>query len=147
MNRQLIRQFGVRNRLLKELGLKNYQEYLKSNIWKQIKQKIANRRTKQKDFWKKCMICGSTRYIQIHHVKYTKIKEVSLHALRPLCNRCHQQIHIISLSSNLSLRVSIKAWRRIYNKFKNNLPYNLIHTDVLKHSQRNSTKTTSKRRR
>lgn len=68
-----------------------YHLYIKSKFWK-------NRRNKYfKDFEKKCFICNSIKYIQVHHLEYdNKLFGIEKdEMLVSLCLDCHEQFHLI----------------------------------------------------
>lgn len=84
-----------------------YQEYLKSDEWKLIKQK-AGRRKK----FKKCFICGSTERIELHHKTYKWMHSAhELRAIVALCRIHHEKVHEYARKENISVRL---ATNRIY---------------------------------
>lgn len=93
MKNVLAFQYFKRNKKLKELGFENYQEYLKSDIWKAIKLKIAKRQKEGVEHWCKCHGCRR-RDCQLipHHVRY-KLRGTSLGSIFMVCQDCHQKIH------------------------------------------------------
>lgn len=75
---------------------KNYREYLKSNEWKEIKSLVLKRDGN------KCIKCGSSNSLQIHHTTYVNIfNEVeNLDDLITLCSKCHMEEHNIEVCIN-----------------------------------------------
>lgn len=65
-----------------------YANYLKSEHWKEFKIK------KQINTLKRCSICASTIYVELHHFFYTyPWDNVKLSDTRWLCRKCHQCAH------------------------------------------------------
>lgn len=68
------------------MNKQQYQEYLRSDHWKQLRaKKVGNKR--------RCGICGETHGIQVHHMFYRNIYDVQTSDLRRLCDRCHGTFH------------------------------------------------------
>ncbi len=65
-----------------------YQEYLKSNHWKETK---ARFRKKVKG--RRCQFCGATGELHIHHRTYERLGRERLKDLVQLCEECHKAIH------------------------------------------------------
>lgn len=79
-------------------GQKRYQEYLKSDHWKDLnerKRSIANKR---------CAICGFTGSTDNHHLTYRDWYSVSTSDLRLLCRRCHRVTHELINSGQLRFK-------------------------------------------
>ena len=80
-----------KERLYKKRIPKKYNIYIKSEFWKKRRNKYF------KDFGRKCFICGSVKYIQIHHLEYDNnyygIEKDEM--LVNLCRECHEQFHSI----------------------------------------------------
>lgn len=64
-----------------------YREYLKSDHWKNLKD------SKAKKSKKRCAICGVSNRLDLHHVLYRNILDVTLGDLRWLCRECHNTAH------------------------------------------------------
>lgn len=64
----------------------NYQDYLKSEDWK-------NKRNKKRSKKLRCSICASTEKIDVHHLNYKNLYDVEQTDLRKLCRRCHYLTH------------------------------------------------------
>lgn len=114
LNKTTIGQFSARNRRLRRMGFNSYQDFLKSDVWKKLKEYIFNK----KEF-KECHICGSIRYLVPHHRRYTNLHNI--HSLRKmsrdlicLCGDCHTKVHEFNLSSNGDgLNSSIRKLKRL----------------------------------
>lgn len=66
----------------------NYQEYLKTQRWKQIKAiKLS--------YNNKCQLCGSKDNLQVHHSTYEHVGDEKNHLedLIVLCKDCHAKFH------------------------------------------------------
>lgn len=72
------------------------QEYLKSEHWRLLKQQALLR-------YNSCGICGN-HSVDVHHVSYRNLYDVTLEDLRTVCRRCHSEIH--RLIENGTLRLS-----------------------------------------
>jgi hypothetical protein len=99
LNNTTIGQFAARNRRLKRLGFASYQDFLNSDIWKRLKHFAM-----EKPEFQKCVICGNTKYIILHHRRYTNLHNI--HSLKKmsrdlvsLCRNCHEKVHVFNLSS------------------------------------------------
>lgn len=64
----------------------DYKEYLKTEDWKQ---KRALKNSKRR----RCAICGSTKNIEVHHLIYKNLFDITQTDLRKLCQRCHSLTH------------------------------------------------------
>ena len=79
-----------RNKALPYLGYANYQEYLKSDDWKALRQiKLAESSV--------CQCCGSNKKISIHHYCYNDSVMLGLFPglLIVVCDQCHELIEFI----------------------------------------------------
>lgn len=61
--------------------------YLKSKRWT----KLRRRKLKEQDF--KCNRCGAIKPLQVHHVDYKNVFDVTLSDLEVLCVPCHAKEH------------------------------------------------------
>lgn len=66
---------------------KQYQDYLKSNEWAQLKIDLFNYRGRS------CEICGVNYSLQVHHLTYENIFNEEPEDLIILCKKCHQKQH------------------------------------------------------
>lgn len=74
-------------KLKPEMNKTEYQNYLKSDHWKNLKSE------KEKSRSKRCAICGDDRLVDLHHLRYKNIVDVDTSDLRWLCRRCHFLTH------------------------------------------------------
>lgn len=69
---------------------KKYILYIKSKFWKTRRNKYF------RDYGKKCMVCGSCKYVQLHHIEYRNsdfgFEEDK--TLIALCRDCHEEFHL-----------------------------------------------------
>ena len=64
-----------------------YKEYLKTEDWKFAKNSVLV-------FWDhRCMICNSTKKLQVHHRTYERVGREQMNDLVPLCESCHTLFH------------------------------------------------------
>jgi hypothetical protein len=104
-------QFQYRNDQLRDKGYEDYQEFLKSDFWKELKEKL-----KQKPFYQKCSCCGNKEEIELHHINYKDILNSSSERfIFPVCRDCHQKIHNISREQNISFKNASRKLRKINN--------------------------------
>lgn len=66
----------------------NYEEYLQSKHWKQIRAIMLNK-------FGKCQVCGSIDNLEVHHNSYEHVGEEKNHLedLVVLCHDCHSLFH------------------------------------------------------
>ena len=64
---------------------KLYKEYLKSRHWKEFKKNFPKNR--------KCISCGSTVNLHLHHHTYLNIGNENINELDWLCEACHRITH------------------------------------------------------
>lgn len=74
---------------LRTLGFKNYQQYLKSRLWKRIRRTVFSLKGRS------CVICGR-RATEIHHARYhlCDLAGEVLTYLHPICHNCHTFIEV-----------------------------------------------------
>lgn len=68
-----------------------YKEYIKSKFWRIRRSKYF------KKYGKKCMVCGSIKSINLHHIEYNN-SEFGFEedkTLIVLCRDCHEEFHSI----------------------------------------------------
>lgn len=98
---------------LKLLGISSYKEYLSSNYWKQIKDKMYSSKIP-----KKCYCCGSSKQLNVHHKKY-KLRDIDSKILTNfifLCNDCHREVHNLQKDNKyLTINQATKKYRSIKN--------------------------------
>lgn len=67
----------------------NYSEFLQSDYWLQVREWIIERDNHT------CQHCGTSYYLQVHHLTYEHHGKEHLHPedLITLCRSCHEQVH------------------------------------------------------
>jgi hypothetical protein len=71
---------------VQKLGYANYEEYLKSDHWQDI------RRRWRETYGYRCP-CGSTLFLHLHHKTYKRLGKEELEDLIYLCRSCHHKEH------------------------------------------------------
>jgi hypothetical protein len=91
--------YGSRNEKLDQLGYSGYKEYLKSDIWKALRDERLRR-------FPNCTFCGC-KATEVHHYCYHKLVLLGcMNALLfPVCSNCHEEIEFTGGRKN-SLRES-----------------------------------------
>jgi hypothetical protein len=80
--------YSTRNELLIAFGYRTYKQYLKSDEWKAIRQRVFQQ-------YSECICCDRAAEV-VHHVKYDSATLLGLHTLNlaPLCRSCHERMEI-----------------------------------------------------
>lgn len=94
----LVKTYKERDIILIEIGYKNYQEYLNSDLWKGIRRKVFSK------YGSKCKICENEARV-VHHKGYGKniLLGLMLEPLIPLCHSCHTKIEFHDNGNKRSL--------------------------------------------
>lgn len=87
-----------------------YQAYINSKEWQETRQRIFNR----DNF--RCVKCGCSKNLQVHHITYENLGEEKDADLVTLCDKCHNSIHSLTTNDYLAL-----AYANAYN-VSNNSP-------------------------
>lgn len=87
VNDQAGKNYVSRNEWLRLLGFANYQEYLASDLWKNIRREVY--KAKGHD----CFLCGNQAQA-LHHNRYHKndLTGKRMKFIFPICNLCHREI-------------------------------------------------------
>jgi hypothetical protein len=64
-----------------------YEAYIKSDEWREI----AAKRMKKDGY--KCVMCGATINLCVHHLTYDNLGTEPLTDLITLCKKCHKNLH------------------------------------------------------
>lgn len=85
-------------------GLDNdYGSFLKSDHWTETKNKAKSRPSK----YSKCLCCGSSHNIELHHKSYKFINTKNeLLNIVPLCREHHQEVHDYAKEEQVSVRIA-----------------------------------------
>jgi len=68
----------------------DYSTYLQSDDWQQ------KRSRKFRESRRRCAICQSTQFLEVHHLVYRNWFDVQMSDLRILCSRCHEVAHSLT---------------------------------------------------
>lgn len=71
-----------------------YKEQLNDKRWSEFREHVFKHRGR------KCEVCGSTKFLQIHHLRYKKKHyawEYKVKDMRVLCKTCHEKTHCVDL--------------------------------------------------
>lgn len=90
-------------------GKTEYAKYLKSNWWKERKEKYWNKHKKI------CFCCG-LEATELHHYDYTVLGKEKDYNLIPLCRSCHQEIHDKVKEKKFTLKKAHYQLRSMFNK-------------------------------
>ena len=78
---------GTVIRALKVKYIMSYQDYLKSNHWKELRKQY-----RESSLPKYCLVCKNPNF-QLHHRSYVRLGKEELLDLIPLCGKCHWKVH------------------------------------------------------
>ena len=84
-------------RKLSSLGYSSYNEYLRSDHWKDVKRRYFSSKIVPKDENGRfcCFACQrSDTLLNVHHKTYKRLGKERLHDLVLLCEECHVKAHI-----------------------------------------------------
>lgn len=81
-----VHEYETRKRLLKVLGFKTTDDYLRSAHWIELAALVRVRDRNQ------CQVC-QTRPVHVHHLTYTRLGGELLDDLVALCASCHAKVH------------------------------------------------------
>lgn len=98
--------YSKRNRILRKMGFPTYGDYLKSDLWKEIRGRVFQ----VKGQW--CRMCSTTA-TQLHHQRYSKsdLDGSRLKYIFPICGTCHKFVEFAEDGTKLDL---IEV-RRLFN--------------------------------
>lgn len=121
--------YRKRARSLKKLGFDSYEEYLKSNLWKEVKRRVF------REFGNNCLLCPAHAET-VHHNRYN-IADLSGRNLRhvvPICHSCHR---IVEFDGETKL--TLKQARMKYKSLRNDRLSGNHLTDVIMNYSANET--------
>ena len=95
---------------IRTLDFKKYEEYLKSDIWKESRKRFISSREELK-----CFCCESNKNLQVHHRTYARLGKEYLTDLVLLCSNCHKKTHDLAGFDPKNL---YNAHRRLRTKLK-----------------------------
>lgn len=71
--------------LARNAGFKDYQEYLESSHWINLKSRCDLR---------ECCVCGGENWVLGHHIRYRNLVDVVPEDIAPMCKLCHDDFHM-----------------------------------------------------
>lgn len=98
--------YQSRNAVLRTLGFRNYGEYLQSELWRKVRDKVFAIKGKA------CYLCGGRAW-QVHHNRYHKndLTGKRVRFINPICGDCHHEIEF-SDGEKVDLRDAAKAFKK-----------------------------------
>ncbi|KAA9001524.1 hypothetical protein FJU31_06100 [Stenotrophomonas cyclobalanopsidis] len=91
------------------LGDRSYADYLRSDGWRQVKEKARGRPNYQK-----CEFCDCLE-VELHHTSYKWLgTKDELRAIISLCRAHHQEVHDMAKAAGVSVRVATNRLRKVY---------------------------------
>lgn len=87
---------------LKRMGYSNYTEYLESPHWLKFKRKYYS---KKRD----CLVCNTTKALNLHHVSYDHLGDERQSDVIPLCRPCHVDVHDYLFKHYLGVDKTLRA--------------------------------------
>lgn len=70
--------------------VKKYRAYIRTLHW------LATKTRKIKEAGKLCQVCGIKKKLQVHHINYRNLYDVTMDDLKALCEDCHNKEHEFS---------------------------------------------------
>lgn len=112
------KEYAARNRILRDMGFASYADYLKSDLWKEIRLKVLERA----DFT--CHICQGDAS-QVHHRLYFRevLEGKWLNCMNAICVECHK----LGEFSDDGEKVGLKDANKRLTYFRKPKPGQCIH--------------------
>ncbi len=100
-------EYAARNKLIRRLGFKSYDDYLNSILWKSI-------RAAKLEINPECYACGG-KATQVHHGRYTLLNLTggNLFYLVSVCGNCHEMAEFHRSGAKVGPRVATKQLKRM----------------------------------
>jgi hypothetical protein len=96
-------EYLIRDYILRMNGYDSYDEFLKSDYWKGIKQKT--KLPKYRDNYTSCDNCGSKENLHLHHKTYRwLLSKRELMPISCLCETCHKNVHFIAEEKQVNFK-------------------------------------------
>jgi 5-methylcytosine-specific restriction endonuclease McrA len=99
-----------RERALMQLGFVDYRAYLRSPLWKAIRDHVI-------EIEPRCELCGDKSQC-VHHIDYSKLCLIGkkLWKLVSLCNQCHRDIEFLEDGTKRNFEAASKRTRKLLIK-------------------------------
>lgn len=90
--------YADRNAILREMGFQSYKDYLESQLWKSIRERVLARDKRA------CCACGGDAW-QVHHTVYTRaaMEGRDITSLESICGGCHEWAEFTKKGTKRSL--------------------------------------------
>jgi len=90
----------------------NYSEYLNTKHWVALRSKFKSKQVKE------CVMCGSIKNLNIHHMTYERLGNENFDDLVFLCKDCHTKLHEAIDTDKSKFLLSLKSNKNKYIKTK-----------------------------
>lgn len=130
MKRMFGESYQNRAVVLQQLGFKSYKDYLKSDLWKKVKQKVFRKKGSY------CSLCNNPA-TTIHHNRYHRNDLIGKKTtfLNPICHECHQKIEFSDTKKSsvreAHLKFQTKRYEYLTTKELSNLLLNFDAEDYV----------------
>jgi len=104
--RSVKKSYEDRDLIIKSMGFKNYNDYLSSALWNNIRQIVI------RTFNGKCQFCNNS-VTEIHHSSYDKetLLGHKYDNLHPVCNKCHHKMEYFDNGEKTHIKQSLARMR------------------------------------
>ncbi len=108
-----------RNKILREMGYKTYKDYLESELWESIRERVFKNRGD------KCVLCSNPPTC-VHHRGYGKavLLGEELHQLVAICFECHKEVEFKANGDKRTLVQSQSRFDTLLKKYRKTLDKN-----------------------
>lgn len=100
---------GYLDKKLKKLGHETYDQYISSAHWIKFKEEVLDTL-----FYNGCIACDYPLF-DFHHLTYRRLGNECLSDVIPLCKRCHDAVHKVSLLYNIGVYDIEKSLSKVFN--------------------------------
>lgn len=109
----MLETYELRDKLLKKLGYPSYQEYLCSERWWKIKEKVLVA------YENRCILCSS-KATEVHHLSYRAkvLMGKKMDQLVPLCRSCHVKVEFHPDGKKRMLAQAQKVYESLWAEVK-----------------------------
>ncbi len=111
-SRIISKSYTGRQSVLRLIGFRNYNEYLESELWAEIRDAALSNSPL-------CAICRAQRATQIHHQSYKKTVMTgrNFKALIPVCRFCHHTIEFTDDGEKRTFHEAVKYCKRLLRRW------------------------------